>query len=165
MKLYSKLNLWDIFCIASGAMISSGLFVLPSIAYRHIGPSMIVSYFLAGVLLIPSIFSQAELLTAMPKTGGAYFFIDRTFGSFLGVFGGFSHWFSIVFKSAFALIGIGTFLEFFSSRVDYFQIKIIAISFCIIFVIVNLFSIKTSANFQKLLVLFLFVICYVCFIS
>ncbi len=75
-----KLKLWDIFCIASGAMISSGLFVLPAIAYKYSGSSIILAYFLAGILMIPSIFSQSELLSAMPKSGGAYFFIERSFG-------------------------------------------------------------------------------------
>ena len=36
-QLKRELGLLDIFCIASGAMISSGLFVLPGIAYSKIG--------------------------------------------------------------------------------------------------------------------------------
>ncbi|MCK5393573.1 MAG: amino acid permease, partial [Candidatus Omnitrophica bacterium] len=137
-----KLNLWDIFCIASGAMISSGLFVLPVIAYKYAGPSMIISYLIAGMLMIPSVLSQSELLTAMPKSGGTYFFIERSFGPFMGIFGGLSNWFSIALKSAFALVGIGMFLEYFVPSVDYFQIKLVAASFCIIFTLINLFSVK-----------------------
>ena len=89
MTLKRHLTLWDIFCIATGAMISSGLFVLPAIAYKYSGPSIIISYLLAGILMIPSIFSKAELVTAMPKAGGTYFFIERSFGPSLGIFGGF----------------------------------------------------------------------------
>jgi amino acid transporter/mannitol/fructose-specific phosphotransferase system IIA component (Ntr-type) len=163
----NKLNLWDIFCIATGAMISSGLFVLPAIAYRHSGPSIILAYFLAGLLMIPSIFSKSELLTAMPKAGGTYFFIERSFGPFLGIFGGLSHWFSISLKSAFALIGIGTFLEYFYPSVSvgdphfYFQVKLIAVGFCVFFVIINLFSIKLTARLQNIMVIFLLSACAV----
>ena len=98
MKTYRKLNLWDIFCISTGSMISSGLFILPAIAYQYAGPSILIAYFLAGLLMIPSIISQSELLSAMPKSGGTYFFITRSFGPFLGIFGGLANWFSIILK-------------------------------------------------------------------
>ncbi|MFA7676736.1 MAG: amino acid permease [Candidatus Omnitrophota bacterium] len=155
----NKLNLWDIFCIATGAMISSGLFVLPAIAYGYAGPSIIIAYFLAGLLMLPSILSKAELITAMPKSGGAYFFIERSFGPFLGIFGGLSNWFSIALKSAFALIGIGAFLQFFIPQAGYFQIKLVATCFCIFFVVINLFSVKVGAKIQNSLVVFLLAAC------
>ncbi len=167
MKSTHKLSLWDIFCIASGAMISSGLFVLPAIAYRYSGPSIVAAYFLAGLLMVPSIMSKSELLSAMPKTGGTYFFIERSFGPVMGVFGGFSHWFSIGLKSAFALVGIGTFLEYFFPSVAinspefYLQVKLVAALFCLIFVTINILSIKLSARIQNIMVVFLVTACIV----
>jgi len=158
-----KLNLWDIFCIATGAMISSGLFVLPAIAYKYGGPSIIAAYFIAGILMIPSVLSKSELLTAMPKAGGTYFFIERSFGPFMGIFSGLASWFSLSLKSAFALIGIGTFLEFFlpgvSSPQFYFLIKLVAVFFCIIFVTINVRSVKLSARVQNNMVFFLLLAC------
>ncbi|UCG35095.1 MAG: amino acid permease [Candidatus Omnitrophota bacterium] len=159
MESKRKLKLLDIFCIASGAMISSGLFVLPVLAYKYSGPAVILAYFLAGLLFIPSILSKAELLTAMPKTGGVYFFIARSFGPFLGIFGGLAAWFSLGLKSAFALIGIGTFLEYFVPEVSYFQIKLVAAYFCVVFMIINFYSVKLSARIQNGMVFFLFLAC------
>jgi len=159
MKTTQKLNFWDIFCIAAGAMISSGLFVLPAVAYKYSGPSMALAYLLAGILMIPSVLSKSELLSAMPKSGGTYFFIERSFGPLLGIFGGLSNWFSIGLKSAFALVGIGTFLEYFLPQVDYFQIKLVAAAFCLIFVAINLFSVKVGARVQNTLVIFLILVC------
>ena len=159
VELKKQLNLWDIFCIASGAMISSGLFVLPVLAYKYTGPAVIIAYCLAGFLMIPSIFSKAELLTAMPKAGGTYVFIERSFGPFLGIFGGLSSWVSITLKSAFALVGIGTFLEYFIPSVDYFQIKVVAASFCLFFVLINVLSVKLSSRLQNTMVLFLLLTC------
>ena len=99
----------DVFCISTGAMISSGIFVLPGIAYAKSGPAMILAYMLAAILIIPSMLAKAELATAMPKAGGVYFYIDRSLGPWWGIFGGFASWFSLSFKSAFALIGMGAF--------------------------------------------------------
>ena len=45
-------------------MISSGLFVLPGLVYAKVGPSVILAYILAGILVLPALFSKAELATA-----------------------------------------------------------------------------------------------------
>ena len=66
-KLKKELGLLDIFCIASGAMISSGLFILPGIASAKTGPSLFLSYVVASFLALPALLSTAELSTAMPK--------------------------------------------------------------------------------------------------
>ena len=39
--LKKELNLFDVFCTASGAMISSGLFVLPGLAHAEAGPAVV----------------------------------------------------------------------------------------------------------------------------
>ena len=147
--------------MASGAMISSGLFVLPAVAYKYSGPSLILSYLVAGLLLIPTIFSKSELLTAMPKTGGTYFFIERIFGPVSGIFGGFSNWFSISLKSTFALIGIGAFVEYSFPEMSYYHIKLVAAAFCVFFVLINLLSVRVSAHLNNYMVVFLLIVCFV----
>ena len=54
-KLKKELGLLDIFCIASGAMISSGLFILPGIAAAKVGPSLFLSYIIASFLALPAL--------------------------------------------------------------------------------------------------------------
>ena len=78
----------DVFCIASGAMISSGIFVLPGLAFAQIGPAMIISYFIAGLLALIGVFSVIELATAMPKAGGDYYFLTRSLGPLVGTVAG-----------------------------------------------------------------------------
>ncbi|NQT28576.1 MAG: amino acid permease, partial [Candidatus Omnitrophica bacterium] len=91
-------------------------------------------------------------------------FIERSFGPFLGNFGGLANWFSLSLKSAFALIGIGVFLEYFLPSVSdpqlYFLIKLIAVLFCIVFVLVNIFSVKFTARIQNMMVTFLLFSCF-----
>jgi len=52
---------------------------------------------------------MAELSTAMPKAGGTYYFLDldRAMGPLMGTIGGLGSWIAVVFKSAFALVGMG----------------------------------------------------------
>ena len=82
--LRRQLGALDVFAVAAGAMISSGLFILPAIAYVKAGPAEIVSYLLASLLIVPSVLTKAELATAMPRAGGTYFYVKRSFGGLWG---------------------------------------------------------------------------------
>ncbi len=159
-----ELGLFSVFSIVAGAMISSGLFVLPGIIYRIAGPSIILSYILAGILILPTLFSKAELATAMPKAGGTYFFVGRSMGACAGVISGLSNCFATILKSAFALIGIGAFLQLINPQVSEPQIKLLSIILCVIFVIANLISIKVSGRLQAFLVIFLLTVLFLFFI-
>jgi len=147
--LKKELGLLDIFCVATGAMISSGLFILPGLAFAKAGPAVILSYILAGVLCIPTLLSKAELITAMPKAGGDYFYIMRGFGPLLGTVAGFSSWFSLSLKGAFALVGMGAYL----SLITALPLNIIAMLCCVFFIILNLTGIREAGRFQVFLVL------------
>ena len=158
VRLKKEFGLLGVFCIASGAMISSGLFVLPAIAFGMTGPSVVLAYFLAGVLMVPSMLAQCELGTAMPRAGGTYFYIERSMGTLAGTFGGMANWFSISFKSAFALIGMGVYARLLLPNISNPQIKAIAIGCCLVFTLLNLFSVRGTGRVQTYLVLSLIAI-------
>jgi len=148
-SLKRELTLLNVFCVATGAMISSGLFILPGLAFAKAGPAVILSYIIAGVLCLPTLLSMAELTTAMPKAGGDYFYIMRGFGPLLGTVAGFSTWFSLSLKGAFALIGMGAYLSIMTD----IPLNIIALFCCLFFIFLNLIGIKEAGRFQVFLVL------------
>lgn len=158
-----ELGLAGVFAVAAGAMISSGLFVLPGIAFAKAGPAMILSYLFASLLMVPSLLSKAELATAMPKAGGTYFFVERSLGPIMGLFSGFAGWLSLALKSAFAIVGMAVLIEVvlqtrFSMQVDQWQLKAIASACCLGFVALNIVSVRHTSRFQIVLVGVLFVI-------
>jgi APA family basic amino acid/polyamine antiporter len=153
IKLKKELSCLDLFCIASGTMISSGLFILPAIAYTKVGPAVFVAYLIASIMVIPGMLCKAELSTAMPKAGGTYFFIDRSMDAGFGTLAGLSAWFSLSFKSAFALIGIGAFATLLFPGINPVLVKLIALSFCLTFGVVNIFGVKHAGRLQVVLVL------------
>ncbi|MBN2542702.1 amino acid permease [bacterium] len=153
MALERKLGLMDIFSVASGAMISSGLFILPGLAFAHSGPAVVLAYIIASLLVVPAVFSKSELTTAMPKAGGMYFFIDRSFGPAVGTLGGLSSWFSLSFKSAFALLGMSAFAMLLFPGMTEIQFKLVAVGFCVLFMMINLYSVKHAGRLQNIMVL------------
>ncbi|MDR9364599.1 MAG: amino acid permease [Balneolaceae bacterium] len=153
-KLHKQLGAFDVFSIATGAMFSSGLFLLPGIAAGETGPSVFLAYLVSGLLVIPTMLSKAELATAFPRAGGTYYIIDRALGPMMGSIGGFGSWFSLVFKSAFALIGMGAYISIF------FEVPItpIAIILTLTFGALNIFGAKETSRLQNILVITLLAI-------
>ena len=146
--MHRQLGFFAVFAIATGAMISSGLFILPGLAFERAGPGVFLSYALAGVLALTSVLSLAELTTAMPKAGGDYFFITRSFGSLLGSVSGLLSWLALSLKSAFAIIGIAELVVVLLG----YDLVVTSIVVCAIFVLINLLGVKEASGFQSVLV-------------
>jgi basic amino acid/polyamine antiporter, APA family len=153
-KLEKSLKLFDVYAMATGAMFSSGLFLLPGIAASYTGNSVYLAYMIAGVLILPAMFCMAELSTAMPKSGGTYFFLDRSLGPMMGTIGGLGSWVAVVFKSAFALVGMGAYLGLYLDV----PILVTAVFLTLVFGAVNLFGAKETTLLQRILVTVLVVI-------
>jgi len=153
-KLKKQLKLYDIFAISTGAMFSSGFFLLPGIAAAETGASVYLAYLVSGILIVPAMLSVAELSTAMPKAGGAYYFLDRSLGPLVGTIGGLGSWIALMFKSSFALIGMGAYLSLY---VDV-SFTVLAIVLTIVFGVLNIFGAKETTALQRILVTVLVVI-------
>ena len=153
--LHKSLKFPDLFAIATGAMISSGLFVLPGLAYYYAGPAAVLAYLLAGILILPALFSKAELTTAMPKAGGTYYFIDRSLGHMAGTIAGIAAWVSLSVKTAFAFVGIRVFIEVLVPGVNSLSITLAALVF---FTFLNLRGASHAGKAQIIMVFSLLLI-------
>ena len=147
-SLHRSLGLYAVLTISIGAMIGSGIFVLPGLAFKIAGPSVILAFFLAGIVVLPAALSQSEMATAMPEAGGTYLYIDRAMGPLMGTVAGFGVWFSLVFKASFALVGLSAYLEFFVAHPE----RLVAAVLALLIVILNLVGVSQTARFQAILV-------------
>jgi len=150
-KLQKELGLFDVYAISTGAMFSSGFFLLPGIASAYSGPSVILAYLLGGILVLPAMLSVAELSTALPRAGGPYYFLDRSLGPMVGTVGGLGTWMALIFKSAFALVGMGAYLGLFFD----IQIKPIAVTLTLLFMVMNIIGVKKTTRLQNAFVVIL----------
>ena len=156
--LKKELTLFNVYAIATGTTLSAGFFLLPGIAFNEAGPAVVLSYLIAAIPLIPAMFSMVELATAMPRAGGAYYFLDRSMGPFVGTIGGLGTWLALVLKTAFALIGMGAYLRIFWPEVP---VVTLAIILAVFFGIVNLFGARKTGTFQVFMVFALLLILFV----
>lgn len=148
-RLEKQLSALDVFCIAAGAMISSGIFILPGLAFARTGPSVVIAYFLAGILALIGVLSVVELSTAMPKAGGDYYFVTRGLGPVIGTVSGLLSWFALSLKTAFAIFGIAE-VTYLLTGIPVF---VVATAACAIFVALNIVGVASAAKLEVYLVL------------
>ncbi|MFC1452239.1 amino acid permease [Verrucomicrobiota bacterium] len=156
--LRRELDILQVFSIAAGAMISSGLFVLPGLLFLQVGPAACFAYLLAGVLVVPAMFCKAELVTAMPRAGGAYFFIDRSLGAAFGTLAGVASWLSLSLKTAFALFGAGAVCMVLRPGLSMWAVKAVAVACCLALTALNIKGVRHAGRLQSALVVSLLVI-------
>jgi len=60
-----------------------------------------------GTMIGAGIFASSDVGSAMPKSGGGYYFISRGLGTLPGTIVGLSLWLGLVFATAFYLVGLG----------------------------------------------------------
>jgi amino acid transporter len=106
-ELERTLGLTGGLSIGVGTMIGAGIFVFPGLAAGQAGPAAAGSFALGGVVALLVALPTSELATAMPKSGGGYYFISRGLGTLAGTVVGLSLWFGLVFATAFYLVGFG----------------------------------------------------------
>jgi len=95
--------------IGVGTMIGAGIFVFPGLAAGNAGPAAAGSFAIGAVIALLVALPASELATAMPKSGGGYYFISRALGALPGAVVGISIWLGLVFATAFYLVGFGNY--------------------------------------------------------
>jgi len=147
-NLERDLGLPSVLAISIGAMIGSGIFILPALALEIAGPAVIVAYALAGLLVVPAALSKSEMATAMPEAGGTYIYIERGMGPLLGTVAGVGTWFSLSFKGALALVGGVPYLLLLFDL----PLKPVALALAAVLILVNVVGAKQTGRLQVAIV-------------
>ncbi len=143
------LGLTGVIIVTIAASIGSGLFVLPSFAAAIMGPGIWLAFLLAGLVFLPGTLSKSELASAMPDNGGAYLYLERSFGPLIGTIGGLGLWASFLLKSAFALIGFSAYMYAVTNYLDISTNSTLLIMLALLLItFLNILGIKKVKAFQ-----------------
>ena len=139
----------DVFCIATGAMISSGIFILPGVVFKMIGPAVFLAYMVAGIFALAGMLAIIELSTAMPRSGGDYYYIERSLGPLAGTISGCLSWFALSLKTAFALFGLAEVTHIILGL----DVTIGGVLATLLFIGINIIGAKAAAIFEVVMVM------------
>ncbi|XP_052171031.1 cationic amino acid transporter 6, chloroplastic-like [Diospyros lotus] len=88
-EMKRKLKWYDLVALGMGGMLGVGVFAVTGlVAHQESGPSVFISYILAGVSALFSSLCYTEFSTEIPVAGGAFSYLRVTFGEFVGYFAG-----------------------------------------------------------------------------
>ncbi|ELY54330.1 amino acid permease-associated region [Natronococcus amylolyticus DSM 10524] len=148
--------------IGIGTMVGAGIFVLPGTAVMRAGPLAALTFVLGGVIALFTALSASELGTAMPKSGGAYFYINHALGPLFGSISGWANWMGLAFASAFYMYGLGEYVNTFIGMsaialgpLTLEAAQLIGLVGALLFIGVNYFGAKETGGLQIVIVLLL----------
>ena len=159
-ELSKDLGLFAALTIGIGTMMGAGIFVLPGTAIERAGWHAILSFVVGGGIAILTAFSASELGTAMPQSGGAYYYVNQALGPLFGSIAGWSNWLGLAFASAFYMVGFGEYVMAifgFGSQlgigpIQLPTIKLLALVGAAFFVLVNYVGARETGSLQNLIV-------------
>ncbi|WP_254545296.1 amino acid permease [Halomarina pelagica] len=151
--------------IGVGTMIGAGIFILPGAAVERAGPLAAAAFVLGGGIAVLTAFSASELGTAMPKSGGAYYYINHALGPLFGSIAGWGNWLGLAFASAFYMYGFG---QYIATMLDAYLgvalptldlvvlslsgAKLVALAGAGLFILVNYVGAKETGRLQNVIV-------------
>jgi APA family basic amino acid/polyamine antiporter len=150
-KLNRTLTLPAIIAISIAGMLG-GVFVIPGIATAYTGTSLWLAFLIAALSILPAVLSKSELATAMPKSGGAYVFIERALGPLMGTISGIGLWISLLLKSSFALVGLSAYLLV-VVNIPSIDLKYVSILFLVLIMCLNIIGVKKVGKAQLIIVI------------
>ncbi|NLV14719.1 amino acid permease [Haloarcula argentinensis] len=152
--------------IGVGTMIGAGIFVLPGEAILKAGSLASVAFVLGGIIAMFTALSASELGTAMPRSGGAYYYVNHALGPMFGSVAGWANWLGLAFASAFYMVGFGRYIaRIFGlagsvgvGPISISVVKLVALAGGAFFVFINYVGAKETGRLQNIIVVLLIAI-------
>lgn len=151
MELKRSLTFWDVFAIAMGQVIGSGIMVLIGIGIGFTAYAIPFAFILSAILSIIKQLPIAFMGSAMPATGGLYVYCKRILGPKIGFFYLAILTFTHILIALFAL----GFSQYAIALIPQLDAKLTAIGIMLLFYVINLFGVKQAAFIQKIMIVFL----------
>ena len=131
-----------------GGTLSAANFVIIGEAAGMAGYAIVPIVVICGLLSLLTMFSYAELGTAIPLAGGEYTFAKVAYGGFTSFLTGWFEWLSNMFYAALSAIGFAYVLSFLLPQIN---IELTAVVLVIVFSIVNLRGTKETATAETII--------------
>jgi amino acid transporter len=107
------LSTFDATCIGVNAIVGSGIYLFPGKLAGALGPASIVAWVVTGLLCLPLALTYAALGAREDRTGGAFRYVQRAFGTAPGFIVGWSAWITSVISWAAVAAGVPGYLASF----------------------------------------------------
>ncbi len=91
-ELKKELGLIHVVTLCTGAVMGTGIFIIPGVAGGLLGPGSMILWVIIGLLTIPISLCFIELSSSYNITGGPYVYVREAMGDFWGFITGWTAW-------------------------------------------------------------------------
>ena len=131
-----------------GGTLSAANFVIIGEAAGMAGYAIVPIVIICGLLSLLTMFSYAELGTAIPLAGGEYTFSKVAYGGFPSFLTGWFEWLSNMFYTALSAIGFAYVVSYLFPQIN---IPLTSVVVVIVFAIINLRGTKETATAEAVI--------------
>lgn len=117
-----SLSAFDLMTLGIGAVIGTGIFILPgTVAANDAGPGVVLSFLFAAIVCALAAMCYSEMASALPVAGSAYSYGNIIYGEFIGWILGWA----LVLEYMLAVASVSTgWAAYFNSLIESFGIRI-----------------------------------------
>jgi APA family basic amino acid/polyamine antiporter len=152
-KLKRKIGLFGAASVGIANIIGAGIFVVSGVAAGLAGPSVILSFLLAGFIALMTALSSAELSSFITETGASYAFTKKAFGRFPSFLVGWFKYFDYIAGAAVVSVGFAAYFTSLFGFSGELPLFLASIGLPIVFTILSFFGTKESANATSIMVM------------
>ncbi|MFF2449896.1 amino acid permease [Neobacillus sp. NPDC058068] len=122
IQLQKSLGAFDLILLGVGAIVGTGIFILPgTVAATHAGPAIVFSFIIAAIVCALAGMCYAEFASSVPVTGSAYTYGYIVFGELVAWFVGWA----LVLEYGLAVAAVSTgWSSYLSSLLEGFHLNI-----------------------------------------
>ena len=144
-QLNPDLKIRHIGMISLGGVIGAGLFIGSGAVINATGPGSILSYALAGLIVILVMRMLGEMSTANPTSGSFSTYASDAIGPWAGFTIGWLYWFFWVVVIAIEAIAGAAIMQYW---IPNFPLWLMALILTVLLTLTNLFSVKSFGEFE-----------------
>jgi APA family basic amino acid/polyamine antiporter len=152
-KLKRKVGLFGAASVGIANIIGAGISVVSGVAAGLAGPSVILSFLLAGFIALLTALSSAELSSFITETGASYAFTKKAFGRFPSFLVGWFKYFDYMAGAAAVSVGFAAYFTSLFGMSGELPLFLAAVGLPIIFTILSVVGTKESADATSIMVI------------
>lgn len=138
--------------VGINSVIGGGIFILPATVARLVGPASLVSYVLAGGVVLGVGLSLARLASRFDTSGGPYLYVHRAFGAFAGFQIGWLFCLARLTAMASLLSGFAQYVGALLPRGSETTARVVLVMVCALFIVgTNVAGIRQTSGATNLL--------------
>jgi aromatic amino acid permease len=128
-----------------GSAIGAGLFLGSGVGIATAGPAVLVSYALAGLLVVLVMRMLAEMASAMPASGSFSVYAEAALGRWAGFTLGWLYWFTLIMVLGVEVTGVARLVTGWLPGVPQWTVALVVVA---VFAVVNLVGVRQFGELE-----------------